>query len=151
MTIEIRRIPYTPEVFAPLMDEAEAGNVGFLLRLRDEWGSGALRFERPGEFLLGALAEGTLLGVGGVSHDPYEPTEGLGRVRHVYVVEARRRQGIARRLMTEVLRRASSSFKALRLRTGSAEAAALYESIGFRRSDRSGETHRLQISSDNRP
>ena len=151
MTLEIRTTQYAPAVFAPVMEEAEACDVGFLLRLREEWQSGALRFDRPGEFLLGAFAQGTLIGVGGISHDPYEPAEGLGRVRHVYVLEARRREGIARRLMTEILARAAGSFHTLRLRTSSAEAAALYESLGFRRSDRAGETHRLQISSVSRP
>jgi GNAT superfamily N-acetyltransferase len=145
VTIEIRRIAFTPEAFAPLMHEAEAGNVGFLLRLREEWQSGALRFERPGEFLLGAFADGRLIGVGGVSHDPYQPAEGLGRVRHLYVLEASRRQGIARALMTRILERSADSFNMLRLRTRSAEAAFLYESLGFRRSDRDGETHRLRL------
>ena len=145
MTVEIREVAYTPEAFAPLLDEAQAAGVAFLSRLRDEWLSGALRFERSGELLLGAFVDGQLVGIGGVSLDPYRPEPGLGRVRHLYVLRAFRRRGIAGRLMAEILARAPSTFTTLRLSTSSAEAAPLYESLGFQRSDRDRETHRLRL------
>jgi len=153
VTIEIRRLAYTPEAFAPLIEEADAAGLAFLSRLRDEWLSGFLRFERPGERLLGAFVDGRLVGVGGMSHDPYQPADGLGRVRHLYVLRAFRRRGIARHLMAEILARAGPDFTTLRLRTNSLEAGRLFESLGFQRADRADETHRLrlQISSANRP
>ena len=145
MSLVVREIRYDDARFAPLVEEGLAGGGSFLARLRDEWLSGANRFENPGECLVGALADGTLVGVGGISRDPYHPAEGLGRVRHVYVLKAHRRRGIGRALMAKILERASPHFKVLRLRTQSPEAVRLYERFGFVRTDAPGETHRLVL------
>lgn len=153
MIVDIRPVAFTQDEFAPLLAEAEAHGGVFLLRLRDEWHSGQNRFCRDGEFLLGVWLGGALVGVGGVSLDPYDPAPGLGRVRHVYVARAQRRHSIGRALMERIIGQARGSFDWLRLRTRTAEAARLYEKLGFVRSDRPGETHRLtfQISSQMRP
>jgi GNAT superfamily N-acetyltransferase len=129
--MEIRRIAYQQGLFAPMLAEAEAGDGPFLLRLRDDWLSGALRFEDPDELLLGAFRGGRLVGVGGISRDPYAPQPGLGRVRHVYVLRACRGQGIARMLMERLLSHALGRFDRLRLSTRRPEAARLYENLGF--------------------
>ena len=153
MTLALREIGFDEWLLAPILQEGSASDGPFLLRLRDEWISGACRYDREGEFLLGAFAGGVLAGIGGVSLDPYHPADGLGRVRHLYVLEEHRRRGIARALMTEILARARDRFAVLRLRTSRSEAARLYESFGFARTDAPGETHRLafQTSCVSRP
>lgn len=143
MTVEIRRIGYEEGLFAPMLAEAEAGDGPFLLRLRDNWLSGALRFEAPDELLLGAFRGGRLVGVGGISRDPYAPQPGLGRVRHVYVLHACRGQGIARMLMERLLAHAVGRFDRLRLSSRGPEAARLYESLGFAAVAGEKQTHLL--------
>lgn len=143
MTLAVRPISYSDADFASIIAEAPDQGGAFLLRMRDEWIGGTLRFERPGEFLLGAFRDGRLVGVGGVSLDPYHPAPRLGRVRHVYVLKECRGQGIGRALMLAILERARGRFETLRLKTSSAGAAKLYESLGFSRSEQDGETHRL--------
>jgi GNAT superfamily N-acetyltransferase len=141
--VTIRPVAYSTDLFAPMLDEGLADEGTFLGRLRDEWESGALRFERAGEVLLGAFAGEALAGVGGLSHDPYEPAPGLARIRHVYVLGAHRRAGIGRALVLRLLALARIRFAVVRLRTRNAGAAALYESLGFAPSAGEGETHRL--------
>lgn len=143
--LDIRRIVFSEEAFAPILAEAERAGGSFMLRLRDEWVSGVQRFDRPGEFLLGAFLGGQLAGVGGVSRDPYDPQPELGRIRHVYVLERLRGQGIGRALMAAIIERAKADFSLLRLRTRAQAAFRLYESIGFVRSDLADETHRLRL------
>ena len=74
---------------------------------------------------------GDLVGVGGISLDPYAPAPGLARLRHLYVLEAHRRTGVARALVARLLELARPHFAMVRLRTRNAGAASLYESFGF--------------------
>ena len=145
MSLDIRPVRYSEPLFRPLLAEAEEGEALFLFRLRDEWRSGLLRFEGQGEILLGAFAGGDLVGVAGISDDPYEPAPGLGRVRHVYVLKRWRRRGIGRALMERLIAHARGRFTALRLTTRRAEAASLYESLGFIRNEGPKETYRLTL------
>ena len=139
----IRPVAYSTAHFAPMLDEALPGDGPFLARLRDDWESEVLRFDRPGEGLLGAFADDALVGVGGLSLDPYAPAPGLARLRHLYVRRGLRRQGFGRGLVAALLTLARSRFKTVRLRTSAPGAAALYEGFGFVASTREGETHRL--------
>ena len=139
----IRAVVYDTGLFAPMIDEAIAGDGPFIARLRDEWESGELRFDRPGEALLAAFTENRLVGVGGLSLDPFDPSPGLARLRHLYVLRAHRRNGIRGGLVTALLALARPHFTTVRLRTRALEAAALYEGFGFVPSAREGETHRL--------
>jgi GNAT superfamily N-acetyltransferase len=143
--LTIAPVAYSAEAFAPMLAEAEAGQGAFLIRLRDEWLSGAMRFDQVGEILLGAWADGALVGVGGISQDPYAPAPDLGRVRHVYVLRAQRGRGIARKLVAALVDHARGRFAVLRLRTRNPAAARLYESLGFTASAAPEETHRLLL------
>jgi GNAT superfamily N-acetyltransferase len=145
VTLDIQPIVYSDAAFAPILAEAERAGGAFMVRVREEWVGGVQRFDRPGEFLLGAFLERKLVGVGGLSRDPYAPQPGLGRVRHIYVLERLRGQGIGRALMEAIIDRARADFTLLRLRTRSDAASSLYESLGFVRSDAEGETHRLRL------
>lgn len=141
----IERVDFSESLFADLLDEAPAEDGAFLLRLRDGWSDGTLRFEEPGELLLGAFVEDTLVGVGGVSFDPYAPAPGLGRIRHLYVLRSHRRQGIGRALLDRLIQHGRRHFSVLRLSTQAPEAVQLYESCGFVRAFGYKQTHQLEL------
>ena len=77
------------------------------------------------------MVDGHVVGLCGLNVDPYTAEGRVGRVRHLYVMEASRRHGIGRRLVAEVIAAARDSFDRLRLRTANPEAARLYEGLGF--------------------
>lgn len=139
----IAPIAYSVTIFARLIAEAPGEGGPFLLRLRDEWTSGVLRFDGAGELLLGAFVDGVLVGVGGISNDPYAPAPGLGRIRHLYVLKDYRGQGIGSVLVDRLVEQGREHFSVLRLSTEAPEAARLYESYGFLPSSAFKETHRL--------
>jgi GNAT superfamily N-acetyltransferase len=115
-------------------------------RLVEEWHSGANRFDRPGEVLFVAQLSGCVVGVCGLNIDPYARDPAVGRVRHLYVSVGERRKGVGRALIGRVVAGARKSFKTLRLRTNSKDAAAFYEAIGFRPTDsHSQSTHFLDL------
>ena len=129
-----------------LVAEGEARGFRFMARLAADWRSGANRFDRPREVLLGARERGELVGVCGLNVDPFAGDAGVGRVRHLYVCEARRGAGIGERLLDGVVARARGAFRELHLRAREAGAAGFYERRGFER--RSGVetcTHVLRL------
>jgi ribosomal protein S18 acetylase RimI-like enzyme len=132
--------------FIVLLAESEQAGLRFLRRLADEWASGVNRFDRPGEALFGALIGHELVAVGGLNVDPYTSTPGVGRLRHLYVLSAWRRAGIGGRLVTEIVEAARGRFERLHLRTENADAARLYERLGFlRRADVPHCSHVLEL------
>ncbi len=145
MKVEVRPLAYSPALFGPLVAEGSAGDGRFLQRLADDWQTGEMRFDGPGEILLGALVGDALVGVGGISRDPYVPANGLGRVRHVYVMRSLRGGGIGRALMEQLIHHAREHFSALRLTTEAPEAVRLYESFGFTPTSEFKASHRLNL------
>lgn len=143
MRYEFRQIRYSDALFAKMIAEAAEGDGRFLFRLRDQWIDGSERFDGPGELLVGAFHGDELVGVAGLSFDPYQPEEGLARLRHVYVLSPFRGLGIGRALVSQLIEHARKRFTVLRLKTSNPEAASLYETLGFLRSNRGRETHRL--------
>jgi GNAT superfamily N-acetyltransferase len=143
--MDIAPLAFDEALFAPLIADAEAEGRHFVRRLAEEWRDGTLRFDRPGELLLGARAGSRLLGVGGLSLDPYQPEEGLGRVRHLYVAAEARRQGIGRALMLAILGHARGRFRRLRLLTTTPDAARFYERLGFQASPGARQSHVLEL------
>lgn len=144
-TIELRRIDILDDTVTPLVIEAEREGHHFMRRLQDEWHSGANRFQGRGEFLLSAYIEGRLVAVGGLNTDPYVPTEGIGRLRHVYVARSARRLGIGAVLVRRIMNDAARTFSVLRLRTTTAEAATFYEELGFQRTSEPAATHIIKL------
>jgi GNAT superfamily N-acetyltransferase len=100
--------------------------------LLDDWQSGRNRFAQPGEGLFVAQSGERIIGVCGLNVDPYANDPAVGRVRHLYVLSAFRRQGVGRRLVHEVIAAARGHFRSLRLRTDSPDAARFYSALGFR-------------------
>jgi GNAT superfamily N-acetyltransferase len=133
MTQDFRIAPVSALHPGMALLRAEAMNEGFLFvdRLVRDWTSGSNRFDLPGERLLGAFAEETLIGVCGINRDPTINQDGIGRLRHLYVRECKRRRGVASALVQRLLDEASNTFRIVRLRTETREAAAFYLGRGF--------------------
>jgi GNAT superfamily N-acetyltransferase len=128
----IRRLDQLhPDRFSGLLAESEECGYRFLRRVADEWESGANRFARCGEALLAAEIDGRLIGVCGLSIDPYLEDDRVGRVRNVYVLAEYRGRGIGHRLVEVAVSAAKGRFDRLRLRAEEPGPASLYESLGF--------------------
>ena len=140
----LRDLP--PDRLADLVAESEKAGFRFLRRLVEDWESGANRYTQPGEALFAAVLGDRIVGVCGLNRDPYRCDGRVGRVRHLYVAVALRRQGIGRSLVAMVVRSACDAFARLRLRTDSEPAARFYEVLGFRPCDDEADcTHTLDF------
>jgi RimJ/RimL family protein N-acetyltransferase len=86
-------------------------------------------------YVVGAFAEGKLVGTVGFGRNTRHKTAHKGRIWGVFVQEEHRGQGIAHRLMGEVLRRAGTlaGLEQIILTVGDQQTAAkkLYVSLGF--------------------
>jgi GNAT superfamily N-acetyltransferase len=123
-----------------LREEARAEGFRHLDRLAQEWGAGAVRFDRPGESLIAAHHDGELVGVGGVTA---EPRAGQYRMRRFYVRPPFRHRGIGSAMAREAIGRASPLARELTVRAGNPDARAFWERLGFAAADDAGHTHVL--------
>ncbi len=145
--IQIKRLTTLDSAIEPLLAEAGQQGFGFMRRLADEWASGANRFDGDGERFSGAFSGGRLVGVGGINRDPYTNADGVGRLRHLYVLTSARRLGVGSLLVSRILKDAEHAFRVVRLRTMSAAAAAFYLRIGFTSTDDETASHVTHIGS----
>jgi GNAT superfamily N-acetyltransferase len=130
-----------PSGIDALRAEAAAEGFRFMDTLVIEWRSGANRFARPGEALLGAFQAAELIAIGGLNRDPYPGQEGIGRLRHIYVRRSARRSGVGSALVHQLLRRGDGVFRSIRLRTETREAADFYIRLGFQAVQDESATH----------
>jgi len=144
-TVELRRLDAIDDQIMPLMVEAERDGHRFVRRLNDNWLSGRNRFDKPGEFLLGAYANNRLVAIGGLNRDPYAQSDDVGRLRHLYVRADSRRLGVGRLLVRQIVIEAAKTFSVLRLRTATADAAAFYERLGFATTGDDTATHIVRL------
>ena len=128
-----------------LAEEASREGWSFVERAVREYESGANTFAQPGERFWGVFQEGECIAIGGLNRDPYLEDETVGRVRHLYVSERFRRQGLAKKLMEIIINEARLRFTVLRLGTKNPVAAAFYESLGFKRQEGPKVTHMLRL------
>jgi GNAT superfamily N-acetyltransferase len=143
--IELIQLHGLPSELEVLRTEAARQGFKFVDRLVADWASGANRFDRRGERLLGAFAGEGLIGVGGLSIDPYAGRPDVGRLRHLYVLQKYRRRGVGGTLVDSLLRHARGTFGEVRLRTDTDEAAAFYTSCGFTAIAEATASHRLHF------
>jgi GNAT superfamily N-acetyltransferase len=141
--IEIQKIALPVPGMERLQWEAQAEGYDFVQTLTDEWASAQNRFDAPGETLCGHLADGLVVAVGGLNCDPFAGRADMGRIRRVYVRPAWRDKGIGRALVTTLIEQARKHFRCVRLRAENADAARLYERIGFIPIDHPDATHIL--------
>ncbi len=118
------------ETLRPLRESAAGEGFKFIERLVAEWASGANRFDGSGEAMFVAMLDSSAAGVCGLNRDPYSANARVGRVRHLYVLPALRRGGVASALLDSVIAAARPYFTCLRLRTD--VAGPFFESRGFR-------------------
>ena len=121
---------------------------GFLDRLVREWADGTNRFDKEGEALFGAMVGDRLLGTAGLTYQ----SEGIGRVRRVYVHPEVRRQGVGELLARAVLEKAKEHFSTVVLFTDNPAAATFYEALGFKREDFTSpyrSSHRFDLRESN--
>ena len=138
-----------PHGFDDLREESVKQGFTMLTRLASEWEAGTNRFDRPNELLLGAFRDNQLVATGGLNIDPYASASGTARIRHVYVLDAERKNGIGRALILRLLAHAAGRFHVVRLWTG--RATALYDRLGFDRTDDPKATHILNMADRVKP
>lgn len=115
----------------PLLVESRQQGFEFLQRLVNEYARGTNCFAGSNEALFSVYNGEDLIAVGGLNADPYLKEEGIGRVRHVYVLSAWRRQGVGRLLVERIIEEASHNYSLLTLRTFNPQADQFYRAIGF--------------------
>ena len=141
---EVQRITHLPRQILALEKEAIGEGFRFLTRLINEWHSGANRFDAPGECLMAAYLNQQLIGIGGLSVDPYADNN-VARLRRVYVAASARGQHVGQALVKALVERAALRFQVVRLFTDTAEGSAFYERCGFTRTDEAQATHIMQL------
>lgn len=129
--LQIKRVSPADLSIEELRDEASRQGFAFLDRLIREWASGENQFNGFGEQLLGAFFGERLVGVGGLNREPYDPAPRQGRLRHLYVLQAYRKQGVGRHLVRHLLEDADAAVDEVRLRTDGLAAARFYQRLGF--------------------
>jgi GNAT superfamily N-acetyltransferase len=145
MTTIVRIADLELDTLQKLRVESSREGFKFMVRLCDEWASGANRFNQPGEALFVAVADGQVVGVCGLNCDPYARDPRIGRVRRLYVAPAHRHRGVGRVLLETVVTHARGHFSRLRVRT---EAGGdFYTAHGFQRTALDPEvTHVLELT-----
>jgi GNAT superfamily N-acetyltransferase len=114
-----------------LAAESEREGFRFLARFLDGLVHGSETLDAPAVRYLACVEDGALVGVGGITPDPYDHQVDVGRVRHVYISPSHRRRGCGRRLVRALEDEARGRFAVLRLRTDTAAAATFYEQLGY--------------------
>lgn len=141
---------HLPTEFSSLVEESILEGHNFVKKTLDEWNSGKNQFNRPSECFYLAYIDNQLVGCCGLNLDPYTKDHNTGRIRHLYVSQAFRRKGIAKKLTNICLDYAKGHFQIVRLRANqtTVDSFKFYEAIGFERSDSDNyETHRIAIKS----
>jgi GNAT superfamily N-acetyltransferase len=146
--ISIRQIKLPVSGMDALLGEALTEGYDFVETLTKDWASGQNRFDGPGELLLGCFDGDSLIGVGGLNVDPFEGSPRVGRIRRVYVRCAWRNRGVGRALVTALVYESRKHFESVRLRAENADAARLYESMGFVPMNSPDATHILHSGLD---
>ena len=149
--VEVQLIKVTdlPACVPDTLIQASLGEgLDFVARTLDEWVEGKNRFDRPGEIMVGAFIADRLVGLCGLSDDPYTEAPEVGRIRHFYVLPEIRRHGVGRKLMGRVLTGADSRYTRIRLRALNEQVGKFYETFGFRRTHSESDcTHIMDFQS----
>lgn len=128
--------------FEMLRLESQKEGYRFLLRLEEEWANGKNRFSKKGEGLFKITFKEELIGIGGITQDPYVLDDNFGRIRRFYIKPNWRRKGIGQLLLEYILKDKSLQFKEISLRTDTDVASRFYEKNGFvRLKGRAHQTH----------
>ena len=138
--VEIHQITHLPPHIQALEKEAVAEGFRFLTRMIAEWHSGANRFDAPGECLMAAYLNQRLIGIGGLSVDPYGDTH-TARLRRVYIAASSRGQHVGQTLVKALVEHAALRFQNVCLSTDTLAGDAFYLHCGFIRTAHVHATH----------
>jgi N-acetylglutamate synthase-like GNAT family acetyltransferase len=130
--VDIQLITHLPVQIRVLEKEAVGEGFRFLTRLITEWHSGKNRFNAPGECLMAAYRNHQLIGIGGLSVDPYVE-KNMARLRRVYVSASSRRHHVGQALVKALVAHAALRFQSVCLFTDTAVGDAFYLKCGFMR------------------
>jgi GNAT superfamily N-acetyltransferase len=129
--IELRPVrTLADDELAPLVDASTVEGYRFVARLAAEWVRG-VRYDGPGELLLGGYDGTRLVAVGGLTPDPYSADPAVGRLRRIYVLPEVRRRGVGRAVVRALEAEAARWYRELVLRTDTDAAARFYEALGY--------------------
>lgn len=129
-----------------LVEESLSQGFRFIERLIREYRSGLNCFDKPGEVLLTASFQGSVVGIGGLNRDPHFNDPKVGRLRHLYIQSAWRGRGIGRLLVNQLIQEADRHYQLLTLRTDTPAADKFYQKLGFKtHPNLDGTTHHLQL------
>jgi GNAT superfamily N-acetyltransferase len=146
MTIEIDIRPIAgtlPEQVHSLAIEARREGYRFLDRLIEEWSDGSNRFDRHGEFLLMVFIGKAPAGIGGLTAEP--KIAGALRMRRFYIHPSSRGQGIGRMLADALISRARQVTTLLAVHSGTEDASAFWQALGFHPCLGDGYSHLLRL------
>ncbi|MFK9003161.1 GNAT family N-acetyltransferase [Pseudomonas pergaminensis] len=143
--IEIQQITHLPAEVFTLEKEAVAEGFRFLTRLISEWESGTNRFNAPGECLMAAYSNQQVIGIGGLSVEPYTQPD-TARLRRVYVAPAARNQHVGQALVKALVAQATLHFQTVRLSTDTSGGDAFYLRCGFTRTEDVHATHIIELA-----
>lgn len=88
-------------------------------------------FNSAGEVLLAHIAHSTIVAVCGLNREEETAFGRAGRVRRLYVMPARRREGLARSLVEAIAACARDYHDVLTVNAGSPAARVFFEHLGF--------------------
>ena len=145
VTTAIREIELPTPGIEQLRSDAVGEGFGFVETLIEECCTGANRYDRPGETLLGCFDGDVLVAVGGLNIDPFANDPDVGRVRRVYVRPAWRNRGIGRAMVAALVEIARGHFRRVRLRAENADAGRLYERMGLEPTTDPDATHAMNL------
>lgn len=147
MAIKIKKIQeISLTELEPIIEDSQQEGILFVRRFISEWIAKTNCFDREGEVLLIAKDDRQVIGLCGLNIDPYYPISRLGRVRHLYILSSKRRQGIGTQLIETIIKQARQNFDLLNLRTNNPQADRFYLARGFQHSyERSESTHILKL------
>jgi ribosomal protein S18 acetylase RimI-like enzyme len=131
-----------------LAREADAEGFRFVWRFVASLELQRVALDAAEEFFLAAVENGHVVGLGGVTPDPYSADPTTGRLRHLYISPGLRRRGIGRALIEALETRATLRYQRLRLRTDTPDAARFYERLGYTLSVEPGATHARELTGD---
>jgi GNAT superfamily N-acetyltransferase len=117
-----------PPGFATLRAEALAERYRHIERLAETWAASLSTLDSA---FFTALRSDELVGIGGVTRDPYDSFRDLLRLRRFYVLPTFRRAGAGRMLAEAAFTWARPRASRLSVRVSDREAAAFWEALGF--------------------
>ena len=126
--LRLEALQQEPEAFGASAEEHRSMTLDMIMR---RLGSGS----EGGNFVLGAMVDGQLVGMAGFYQQEGLKSRHKGHVWGVYVTKEWRRKGVARRILSELIDRVRGRSEVehllLAVAVGQKPAKRVYESLGF--------------------